>query len=338
MKSRTRSREIKRRAGIGTSRAKRLVLPQIDLPRLPRFRLPRMGRGAVKLPLIRGVKLSRVKEVFLQVCVAAVVVLIAGAAFGLLRPGVRVCVDAETVAAFRVPHRAIGMLRTYAVRNGISFPQLFAVFNAENGFFPEKHAVYDLSMIHELYIQDFNRLLRQYNSRSLAPYAAMFESLFSEIEVFPIPAGWYEDEAGVMFGDSWGVQHNFQGNRMHMGTAIIDRMNIRGRVPVVSMTHGTVREAGWDNNLGYFVSVTTENDTLYLYAHLDSIAAGLAAGQNITAGQHIGQMGNTGGGRSGQSFPVHLHVAISPNAGFTRGDFWINPYPLLRYIENPTGI
>jgi murein DD-endopeptidase MepM/ murein hydrolase activator NlpD len=165
----------------------------------------------------------------------------------------------------------------------------------------------------------------------------MFENLFGEIEVFPIPTGWYEDEPSVMFGDSWGVEHNFQGNRMHMGTAIIDRENIRGRVPVVSMTQGTVREAGWDNQLGYAVGVVTESGTFYLYAHLDSLAPGLAVGQAVTAGQLLGQMGNSGG-RGGRSFPVHLHVAISPEVSFTRGNFWINPYPLLRYIENPTGL
>ncbi|MCL2197775.1 MAG: M23 family metallopeptidase [Defluviitaleaceae bacterium] len=286
---------------------------------------------------LNGFRPGLVKDYFFKLCVLAVFLLIIGGIFSLLRPGIRVRVDADTVAAFRVPHRAIGMLRVYAARNGISFPELFAVFNAQNDFFPEKRAVYDLSAIERLYVSDFKRLSRQYNSRSIAPYIAMFESLFTEIEAFPIPAGWYEYDPSIMFGDSWGVEHNFQGNRMHMGTAIIDRENIRGRVPVSSMTRGTVREAGWDNNLGYFVSVVTENNTLYLYAHLDRIATGIAAGQNITAGQLLGQMGNSGGGRDGRSFPVHLHLAISPDVTFTRGNFWINPYPLLRYIENPTG-
>jgi murein DD-endopeptidase MepM/ murein hydrolase activator NlpD len=209
------------------------------------------------------------------------------------------------------------------------------VFNAENGFFPEKNIAYDLSILEDLYVSNFNRLLRRYNSRSIAPYVRMFENLFAEIEIFPIPTGWYENEASVMFGDSWGVDVNFQGNRTHMGTAIIDRENIRGRVPIVSMTRGTVRDAGWDNQLGYFVGIVTENNTFYLYAHLDSIAQGLETGQIVSAGTHLGQMGNTGGGRGGRSFPVHLHVAIQPDVTFTRGNFWINPYPLLRFIEFP---
>jgi murein DD-endopeptidase MepM/ murein hydrolase activator NlpD len=103
------------------------------------------------------------------------------------------------------------------------------------------------------------------------------------------------------------------------------------------MTRGVVREAGFDANLGYFVSVVTENNTRYLYAHLESIASGISVGARISAGQHLGQMGNSGGGRN-RSFPVHLHVAIEPEVSFTRGSFRINPYPLLRYIENPAEV
>jgi len=263
-----------------------------------------------------------------------VISLVAFGAWQLLRPGIRVRVSPDVVAAFRVPHRAIGLLKDYSAANNIPFAQLFAVFNAENEFFPEKSAVYDLSVLESMYVADFYRIMRRYNTRSLAPYVNMFENLFDELIVFPIPAAWYEHEPAIMFGDSWGVEHNFQGNRMHMGTAVIDRENIRGRVPVVSMTHGNIEEAGWNNQLGYFVGITTSNGTYYLYAHLDSLAPGLAAGQHIQAGHPLGYMGNTGGGRGGRSFPVHLHIGISPQVDFTRGRFWINPYPLLRYLES----
>ncbi|MCL1842208.1 MAG: M23 family metallopeptidase [Defluviitaleaceae bacterium] len=327
-----RSREIKRKAGIRTIKkagATAAILSRLKMPNLRRLRFSFPQPGVMRA--------RRLKEYFFRVCVIAIIILFAAAAFRLVRPGIRVRVDPDTVAAFRVPHRAIGMLRTYAARNGIHFPELFAVFNAENNFFPEKHAVYDLSVLEYLYVADFDKLLRSYNTRSISPYVQMFDNLFSEIETFPIPTGWYEYDASIMFGDSWGVEHNFQGRPMQMGTAIIDRKNIRGRVPVVSMTRGTVYEAGWDNQLGYFVKIYTENSTLFLYAHLDSLTPGLIAGREISPGHTLGQMGNSGGGRSGRSFPVHLHLAISPSVSFTRGNFWINPYPLLRYIENPTG-
>jgi len=276
------------------------------------------------------------KEYLFAVCVAAVIILLLTGVWRLVRPGIRVRASAETVAAFRVPTGAIDSLRMYADQNEIKFPELFAVFNAENKFFPEKHSAYDLSALERIYVSDFNKLLRRYNSRSIAPYIAMFENLFGEIEAFPIPAEWLDGE--VIFGDSWGVEHNFQGKDMHRGTAIIDRENIRGRVPIVSMTRGNVREAGFDANLGYFVRIVTENGTHYLYAHLDSIAADIVAGRNVSPGDPLGVMGNSGGGRrNSRGFPVHLHLAISPDVSFTRGTFWINPYPLLRYVENTSG-
>jgi len=309
---------------------------------MPRGAMPQAGRGRrrrrLQLPGILRVpgiiRTRHLKELAFRICVLAAILLLAAGAWRIVRPGIRVRVDAETVAAFQVPHRAIGMLRGYAAEHGIPFPELFAVFNAENGFFPEKTAIFDLSVLEQLYVQDFRRILRRYNSRSLAPYVQMFGNLFNEIETFPIPTGWYEHDASIMFGNSWGVEHNFQGNRMHMGTAIIDRENIRGRVPVVSMTRGQIQDAGWDRNLGYYVGIVTENGTYFLYAHLDRLAPGISAGQVISAGQELGQMGNSGGGRNPRSFPVHLHLAIAPEVSFTRGQFWINPYPLLRYIEN----
>jgi len=274
------------------------------------------------------------REFFYRVCVVAVLLAVLVSGWRLLQPGMRVRVHADTVAAFRVPHRAIGLLEVYAARYGIPFAELFAIFVAENDFFPEKSAVHDISGLEELYVQDFNRIMRRYNSRSIAPYVAMFRNLFGEIETFPVPSGWYLYEPSVMFGNSWGVAHNFQGNRMHMGTAIVDRENIRGRVPIVSMTRGLVQDASWCNQLGYFVGVVTPSGSYYLYAHLHSLAPGLAPGQNISAGHHLGQMGNTGGGRGAQTFPVHLHLAISPDVSFTRGQFWINPYPFLRYLDD----
>jgi len=288
---------------------------------------------AIRLP----VAFRRLKDRMFRLAVFLVIALVVFGVWQLLRPGIRVRVSPEVVAAFRVPHRAIGMLEDYAQMHNISFPHLFAIFNAENDFFPEKSAVYDLSVLEQLYVVDFYRIMRRYNARSLAPYIAMFENLFSELVTFPIPPGWYQSEPSIMFGDSWGVEHNFQGNRMHMGTAILDRENIRGRVPIVSMTSGQVEEAGWNNQLGYFVGIITTSGTYYLYAHLDSLAPGLAAGQNITAGHPLGYMGNTGGGRGGRSFPVHVHIGISPEVDFTRGRFWINPYPLLRYMEGRGG-
>jgi len=310
--------------------------------KLPRFRLPKLVvrrrrpfKPARRMLSSRRLPVSarRIKEQLFKLSVFMVIALIIFGLWQVVRPGVRVRANPDTVAAFRVPHRAIGLLEGYAHRYNIPFAELFAIFNVENGFFPEKSAVYDLSVLEQLYVVDFDRILRRYNSRSLAPFVDMYANLFSELIAFPVPLGWYDIEPSIMYGDSWGVEHNFQGNRMHMGTAIIDRENIRGRVPIVSMTHGHIQEAGWNNQLGYFVGIVTTNGTYYLYAHLDSLVPELAVGQSITAGHPLGFMGNSGGGRSARTFPVHLHIGISPDVSFTRGRFWINPYPFLRFME-----
>lgn len=338
-----RSRDIKRRHGLRLRRS-RARLPFMA----PTFRVPRLRALPIRLPALfkrlppiylpkRPGKPKRrrpalpFKATLVRLCALAAVAVILVFAWRLLRPGVRIRVSPHTVAAFRVPHRAIGLLEDLSQAHGVPFPELFALFLAENNFFPQPAPAFDYSRLEVSYAANFDRLLRRYNSQSLAPYIDMFRHLFREIEVFPIPGGWYDHEPSVMFGNTWG--YHFHGNRPHMGTAIMDRENIRGRVPVVSMTAGQVTDSGWDNRLGYFVEITAGSGNRYVYAHLDSIVAGVAAGQHMTAGQPLGQMGNSGG-RGSQNFPVHLHIAIGPRVAFARGDFWINPYPLLRHLEN----
>ena len=267
----------------------------------------------------------RVQERLFNLSVIAVFVLMGLMVWRFTRPSIRINVEPETVAAFNVPYESIGILQAFAENNNISFAELFAVFNAENEFFPHQHAKYDLSSLDDLSLSDFRRAMRRYNATSLIPYISMYINLFYEIEVFPVPI-----DSSIIFNNTWGVEHNLQGKPRHMGIAIIDRTNTRGRVPVVSMTHGTIQQAGWDGNLGYFVRIVSENNTNYVYAHLDTLAPEVIAGLDIEAGFLLGQMGNSGGAQ--RSFPVHLHLAISPQADFTREVFWINPYPLLRHL------
>jgi len=191
---------------------------------------------------------------FFRLCVLAGMVLLIMGLWSWLRPGGRIRVDADLVAAFQMPHRAIGQLQDYAAAHGVPFAELLVIFNAENNFFPDRTLTFDLTQIESLYLRDFDRLRRRYNTRSIAPYVTMFNNLFAEIETFPIPSGWYDSDPGIMFGNTWDIDHNQQGNRTHLGTAILCRENLRGRVPVVSMTHGRVEEAGWNNQLGYFVA------------------------------------------------------------------------------------
>jgi hypothetical protein len=241
----------------------------------------------------------------------------------------------ETVAALRVPYEAVGLLESYAAVHGVPFAELFTLFCAENGFFPEKHLSYDLSGIEGQYVNAFAEIKKEYSAKNIEPYSVMFGNLFNELACFPISEQSGEESA-VMYGDSWDVERNYEGIKLHRGTDILDRENLRGRVQVVSMTDGTVQAAGYDDWLGYHVGVTAASGNYFLYAHLDNIAAGVVTGGTVKAGQEIGRMGNSGG--RGESFPVHLHVGISPKADFAGNNFWINPYPFLRYLEKPDSV
>ncbi len=75
--------------------------------------------------------------------------------------------------------------------------------------------------------------------------------------------------------------------------------------PVVASDGGVVTVAGWPDNFGYGnrVSIDHGNGYVTIYAHLSNIY--VTAGQNVSRGQTIGQMGNTG-----RSTGTHLHFEI----------------------------
>ncbi|WP_151775289.1 M23 family metallopeptidase [Streptomyces abyssomicinicus] len=62
--------------------------------------------------------------------------------------------------------------------------------------------------------------------------------------------------------------------------------------PVRSVGRGTVVEAGWGGSYGYQVVIKMHDGTYTQYGHLSSV--GVAAGQSVTAGEHIGRSGATG--------------------------------------------
>lgn len=77
--------------------------------------------------------------------------------------------------------------------------------------------------------------------------------------------------------------------------------------------------SGWGNHVAINHG-TIKGDTYYaMYAHMDSVAAGMYVGKYVTQGQVIGYVGTTG-----DSTGYHLHFGLSKN-GTARGN-WVNPY------------
>ncbi len=116
----------------------------------------------------------------------------------------------------------------------------------------------------------------------------------------------------------------------------MDRENIRGRIPIVSMTDGIVENLGWNEKGGYRVGIRSENGNYYYYAHFDKYSDNISKGKSVLCGDIIGYMGDTGYSKNEGTkgnFPVHLHVGISPYTELSSEEFWINPYPFLRMVE-----
>lgn len=162
----------------------------------------------------------------------------------------------------------------------------------------------------------------------------------SEVQCFPVAEErkWLregvlaeETEQCFSYEDSFKEARNYGGEREHEGTDIMARNGVVGYYPVLSMTDGVVEQLGWLELGGYRVGVRSPSGVYYYYAHLDSYAKDLEMGQEISAGQLLGYMGDSGYGAEGTrgQFPVHLHLGVylgDPEEA-------INPYPLLQYAE-----
>jgi len=245
--------------------------------------------------------------------------LLLAAAFFLLRGFLldttkRVNISADNVAAFRIPHRAFAQLREHSAEYGVDFAQAATLYSIEHSFFPVKT---ETPMSVGAFMRNYEDILSSYRERDIEPYHRLLDTLLGEIKCFPIPLGY--DIEHYMFGDSWGTRSS--------GSYIIDRENIRGRIPVVSMTAGIVTEAGWKEKTGFQVIIRTANETYYSYSSLEDHVVGLTPGQVVQPGTLLGFMGTVG-----QS-SVRLYLEIAPQFPPGGRNFRINPHPFLRLVE-----
>jgi murein DD-endopeptidase MepM/ murein hydrolase activator NlpD len=132
------------------------------------------------------------------------------------------------------------------------------------------------------------------------------------LDVFPLVGDYtYSDDFGA---------GRHQGR--HEGVDIMADRN----TPFVAVANGEVqRLTRTATGLGgIYVWLRRSDGTEYYYAHMTSIATGLEAGQQVSAGQVIGAVGNTGDARYGAT---HLHFEIRP------GGSPIDPYSHLVAVD-----
>ena len=158
------------------------------------------------------------------------------------------------------------------------------------------------------------------------------EAVWDEIEYFPVPQSTTDENLKVSYSNSWMNERTYGGKRGHEGTDIMASENIRGLYPIISITDGVVTNIGWLEKGGYRIGITTSSGVYFYYAHLDSYA-NLKVGDEVTAGDLLGFMGDSGYGPEGTTgmFPVHLHLGIYIYQN--EKEISINPYWLLKYLE-----
>lgn len=187
----------------------------------------------------------------------------------------------------------------------------------------------------DTFCRGIGRVLKTDTFRKLYP---CYRAIFSDIQYFPIPL-MGEDADTVSFEDSWHAPRSYGGNRKHEGTDIMAGNNIRGYFPVISITDGIVEKMGWLEQGGYRIGIRAKTGGYFYYAHLDSYAPGLKAGDSVAAGQLLGFMGDSGYGKEGTigKFDVHLHLGIYiPSDSMEAGssDMSVNPYWILKILEH----
>ncbi|MEE2035412.1 M23 family metallopeptidase [Rhodococcus chondri] len=108
------------------------------------------------------------------------------------------------------------------------------------------------------------------------------------------------------FGPRWGTTH-----------AGLDIANTIG-TPIVSVTDGTVLEAGPASGFGLWVRILQDDGTIGVFGHIDQ--ALVSAGQRVRAGEQIATVGNRG-----QSTGPHLHYEVwEPDGRKADPMAWLN--------------
>ncbi len=181
---------------------------------------------------------------------------------------------------------------------------------------------------------NFNKLEKQWKKEEYYnKYIETTKAIWNDVKYFPVPEFTSDKSLTVSYVNSWMSERTYGGERGHEGTDIMASKNERGLYPIISMTDGVVDKIGWLDKGGYRIGILAPSGAYFYYAHLESYA-NLNIGDEVRAGDILGFMGDSGYGPEGTTgkFAVHLHLGIYiyPN----EKEMSINPYWILRYIEN----
>ena len=127
----------------------------------------------------------------------------------------------------------------------------------------------------------------------------------------------------VSFGDSFGAPRADVQGGWHHGEDIFAPLG----APILAVTSGTLYSIGWNRIGGYRLWLRSRAGDEFYYAHLSAYSPLAVEGNQVSAGDVIGFVGNTGDADGGSP---HLHFEIHPAAMVPLGyDGVIAPYPFL---------
>ncbi len=174
---------------------------------------------------------------------------------------------------------------------------------------------------------------RRFHSDDFEKIAQATKAAWTDAVCFPVGSVNSLPEAKVTFANSWMQSRSYGGDRFHEGTDIMASVNERGIYPVLSMSDGTVEKIGWLPLGGYRIGIRSPSGGYFYYAHLAEYARDYTVGEQVSAGECIGFMGDTGysevEGTTG-NFDVHLHLGIYVT--IDRTEYSVNSYPVLEYL------
>jgi peptidoglycan LD-endopeptidase LytH len=103
----------------------------------------------------------------------------------------------------------------------------------------------------------------------------------------------------------------------HWGTGERGGTDLFGRrgTAIMSVSDGTVQYATYSETGGNCVSIKGDDGRIYYYAHMDKKPL-VRRGQEVSAGQKIGVMGDSG---NAKGKGVHLHIGIGDKIRIGRG-------------------
>jgi murein DD-endopeptidase MepM/ murein hydrolase activator NlpD len=118
----------------------------------------------------------------------------------------------------------------------------------------------------------------------------------------------------------------FGGGREHQGQDILAACG----TPVVAALGGEVTLTRFQERAGNYVVIKADDGTSQAYMHLLEPAT-VTQGDRVTAGQALGQVGQTG-----RTTACHLHFELWTAPGWYEGGVAIDPLPLLKVWDTPS--